>query len=283
VNELKEILNQNWIGTLIGIIGIGIGLIIAYVFKSRPRLAAQTNTFTLVGPNAVLPPEIEFLFRGVKVSNVAMSRIAIWNVGNTTIKGDQIVSSDPLRIITSEKSNILETTVQRCTRPVNGACCALREGTTNEAECRFDYFDPGDGVLIQLIHTGSDDVKVSGTLRGIPKGVLISSVPKKKPTPEFQRQITPTGLRLLAVLFLCFSIALFVAAGTGHIDPPSSWPIVVLFGILIVVFSIGMFFSSRVLPPSQLSTQITSNEPPKKVWSYFASYKVRIPISKESK
>jgi len=130
VNEFKEILNESWIGTVIGIVGIVIGVILAYSFKPRSRLAAQTNTLGLLGPNAVLPTEIEFLFRGTKVSNVAMSRIAIWNIGNTTIKGDQIVGGDPLRIVTSEGSSVLETTIRHCTRQVNGVSCALRQGTS---------------------------------------------------------------------------------------------------------------------------------------------------------
>jgi hypothetical protein len=282
MNELKEILNQNWIGTLIGIVGIVIGVILAYSFKPRSRLAAQTNTLGLLGPNAVLPTEIEFLFRGAKVSNVAMSRIAIWNIGNTTIKGDQMVSSDPLRIVTSKGSSILEVTIRHCTRQVNGVSCVLREGTTNDVECRFDYLDPGDGALIQLIHTGSDDVTVLGTLRGVPKGVLISSVPKKKPEkPEIRGQVTPLAARLIALVVFCFSIVIFIVAATGDVKPPSDLPFVVLFGIAVFVLAIGLFFGSRVLPPSQLSTQITSNEPPKKAWHYFTTYEFQTRTEKE--
>ena len=145
MDEIIKFLNQNWIGTLIGIGGIFIG-ILGYWARPRSRLAAQTNTLQLVGPNAVLPSQIEFLFRGDKVPNVTMSKIAIWNSGNTTVKGDQIVSSDPLRIVTSTGSNILEAIIENRTRQVNDFSCVVRRSATNEVECRERIAHSAAGV-----------------------------------------------------------------------------------------------------------------------------------------
>jgi hypothetical protein len=270
VNELKELLNQNWIGTLIGIAGIVIGVILWFSSRTRSRLAAQTNTLELVGPNAVLPTEIEFLFRGAKVSNVAMSRIAIWNIGNTTIKGDQIVGSDPVRIVTSEGSSILETTIRQCTRQVNGVSCVLRQGTTNEVEYRFDYLDPGDGALIQLIHTGSDIVKVLGTLRGVPKGILVGSVPK--PKRQGERQLSAFGIKVMGVAFVCLGLALVALAIIGVAPSGKSSLPLAPIGALVILSGLGIFFTVRYMPPGRLSTQMTTNEPKKSVWQMEAKY-----------
>lgn len=154
------------IGIAIGVIGIIISVVVAFLVKPRPRLATQINTLELVGPNAVLPDEIQFLFRGDPVPKVTMSRIAIWNVGNRTIQKAQVVEKDPLRITISEGSNILEPKVLKRTRDVNGVDCVVKD-KPNEAEFTFDYLDPKDGALVQLIHTGDDKVSVVGTLRGI--------------------------------------------------------------------------------------------------------------------
>lgn len=180
MEHIKDILNPNWIGVIIGLIGIIVGVILAFSFRPRPRLATQVTTLQLVqGPDSVLRNQIEFLFRGEKVPKVTMSRVAIWNCGNRLIRGDQIVSSDPLRIVTSEGSNILEVTVFTRTREVNDISCVLRQDKSNEAECRFDYLDSGDAV-IQLIHTGDDKVMVTGTLRGIPKQIMVVGVSKNE-------------------------------------------------------------------------------------------------------
>jgi len=142
----------------------------------------------------------------------------------------------------------------------------------NEIEFQFDYLDPADGALIQVIHTGSDDVKILGTLRGVPKGVLIGSVPKQKSKkPEIQRQLTPIAARLIALIFLCLSIGIFISTAMGNTEPFNEQLLVVLLGVGAFVTALGFFFGSRVLPPSQLSTQMTSNEPPKKAWRYIAS------------
>src|SRR5262245_6738960 len=98
MTQVMEFFNQNWIGAVIGLVGIFIGIIgtvlVGYVFSPRSRLAARINTLQIVGPNAALPEELEFVYKGVKVPKVTLSRIAIWNIGNTTLRGDQIVSTD---------------------------------------------------------------------------------------------------------------------------------------------------------------------------------------------
>jgi hypothetical protein len=193
-----------------------------------------------------------------------MSRIAIWNIGNTTIKGDQIVNSDPLRIVTSDGSSVLEATIRNRTRQVNDVSCLLRRGTSNEVECRFDYFDPTDGALIQLIHTGSDEIKVLGTLRGIPKGVLMRSVPQQK--VQAQRQLSPSTHRLIALVFIVLGICFFIAAVSGKVRPPSDSTPVAMFSVGLMVVGLIFLLSIRSLPPSQLSTQMTSNEPKKSSW-----------------
>jgi hypothetical protein len=267
VNEIKEILNQNWIATAIGVVGavVGvIGVILAYSFKSKSRLAAQTNTLELIGRNAILPNGIEFLFRGNKVPKVTLSRVAIWNIGNTTIEGKQIVTSDPLRIVISQGSDVLEATVRSRTREVNHVSCTSRPGAANEVECRFDYLDPGDGALIQLIHTGNDIVKVLGTLRGVPKGILMGSAPKRKPQNEYQ--MSTFGVKVIGLGFVGLGLALTVLITVGAVAP--SAPFWTVAGVCLPTICCGLliFFAVRYMPPTLLSTQMTSNEPKKRFW-----------------
>ena len=168
MDNLKELLSKAWLSGLFGLFGglIGVvGIVLFVATRSRSRIAAQINSLELVGGNSVLPDEIEFLFRGTKVPKVTLSRIAVWNSGNQTLTGDQIVDGDPLRIVTSEGSEILEASILKRTRQVNEFSCVRVNDVPNGAFCRFDYLDPQDGALIQIIHTGTDKVQVVGTLR----------------------------------------------------------------------------------------------------------------------
>ena len=105
--DFKDVISQNWVTIVTGFAGIVIGIFAAYSFRPRSRLATQTNSLEVLGRRPVLPAEISFVFRGQQVPSVTLSRIALWNVGNTTLKGDQIVAADPLRIVTSTGSNCL--------------------------------------------------------------------------------------------------------------------------------------------------------------------------------
>lgn len=144
MTQIFDTLNQN--GAVIGLAGIFIGILatvlVAYIFSSSARQAAQVNSPQIVGHNALMPPELEFVYRGTRVPKVTLSRVAIWNIGNMTSRGDQIFSVDPLRIATSDTSQVLEITILNRTRNVNGFSCGpgSRE---NEINCSFDYLDPG--------------------------------------------------------------------------------------------------------------------------------------------
>ncbi len=258
LDDIKHILNQNWIGTMVGFVGIVVGLIVAYSFKARSRIATQINTLQIVGHNSVLPKDIEFLFRGNKVPNVTMSRIAIWNMGNTIIKGDQIVDSDPLRIITSDDSTILDVQILARTRQVNAFVCIAEQQKCNEVECRFDYLDPDDGALIQLIHTGNDKVEVRGTLRGIPKGVSVVGNPYKDTEPQ-QPKLSPRSSKILALVFIAGGVLLTIYAKVASPSHPEIGSGVLFASLTLMLVGIIIYWAMGRMPPGQLTTQITSN------------------------
>ncbi len=266
MDGIREILNQGWIGTVIGFFGIVIGVILAYFFRPRARIAAQINTLQLLGRNSVLPTDIEFLFRGNNVPNVTMSRIAIWNKGNTTIRGDQIVGSDPLCIITSDESTILDTIILTRTRQVNAFACIAQQQKRNQVECRFDYLEPDDGALIQLIHTGNDKVEIKGSLRGIPKGVSVVGNPYKEKQQE-QTRLSPRGSRRLALVFIVSGMLLIGYGTVVPLSNPEKGSEILDVGLALMLVGLIIFGAMRRMPPAQLSTEITSNESKRSFWS----------------
>jgi hypothetical protein len=266
MEALKDLfLNHNWTDALIGLIGGGIiSLILAYLFTSRPRLSAQINTLELVGPNAVFPNELEFLFRGKKVPKVSLSLIAIWNDGNVTINGNLIVSSDPLRILV-HSGTVLDTKVLRSSREVNGFSCALCSGhADNVIQCKFDYLDVKDGALIQVIHTGDDKVEVVGTLREIPKGVQQISNPYQDKSNK--HKLTVRDAKLVSLLLTTLGIACWLGVIAGKVDPPKDWPPFVFIGSMFTIVGIVIYLGVRRMPPDKLSTQMASNETKRPPW-----------------
>ena len=256
--DTSGIVNPTSIGTAVGIvIGVLSTIAVGYAFKNRPGMAAKTNSLELVGPNAVLPTEISFLFRGVEVPKVTLTKVAIWNSGNTTLSAADIVGADPLRIVLSAGSRVLEAALLVRTRDVNALTLNTRRHIDNELECRFDYLDPGDGAVIQLIHTGTTNVHVVGTLRGVRTGVRMTTTPraeKAQPQPEPSRAVS----RGIAIGSFALGLTFPVLKAAGLLK--DRWPMVlVLVGLTALLGALGLL-ASRYMPPGKLGIHIGSDD-----------------------
>lgn len=246
-----------WLSLAIGVVGVGATVFLAFYVRQRPRIATQISTLQLLGQHAVLPKDIAFLFRGRTVPSVALSRVALWNIGNTTIRGDQIVSADPFRLVASAGSEILDAVVLKYTRQVNDVTCVVRQAGGNEVECRFDFLDPGDGALLQLIHTGNDQVSAKGVLRGVPKGVLVVADPYKA-MPQQQATISPQPSKLTGSLFLVMGLLIGGVTLAGRLPSGADLQILRVLGGLLVVAGLVAFWSTSRRPPALLNTRLTT-------------------------
>lgn len=168
-----DIANHDWVGWAIGLIAVI--LAVFFYVKSRVvhRLAYQFEGRHLVGgEKAVLPDEVAVSYRGSIVPRLSASDLVIWNAGNQTLRGTDIVEKDPVRVIFSPESRILRAQVATATRAVNMFAIRLNPEHPNEALCEFDYLDPGDGVRLEILHTDEERYPtVKGTIRGLPEGM----------------------------------------------------------------------------------------------------------------
>lgn len=173
---VRDLLNQNWLGVLIGIAGIVIGVVTAYVFYRKSKLTARIATKQLFVPifddSSLLPSDLKLIFRGKEIQNLSLCMVAIWNSGNTTIDGDRITTIDPLRIVTPRGSQILDVEILKFTDKVNTFMLSSRGSDyPNEVRCAFDFLEPNDGVTIKILYNGGGKPAVIGTIKGMPEGI----------------------------------------------------------------------------------------------------------------
>lgn len=185
---------ETWAGIVLGIAG----LIAAYVFYRR-SLVKQTLAFVaesiqITGRNSNFPSELKIFYGDKEVENVTQSKIIIWNAGNSTIDGERIVNNDPLRLATSEGSEILAAEIIKTTREVNAFSIKSRDNHSNELILIFDFLDRNDGALINLTHTGKRSVDVKGTIKGMPDGVTSFGHIPSPPDKRFVFQMAATTL-----------------------------------------------------------------------------------------
>lgn len=152
---------------------IASALAIFLYYKSIPRakLRFHKKEVSLIGNKASsLHEDLTIFFNDQKVPRVTVTQIVLWNKGNTTIDGSQIVETDALRVCLKTPDRLLKTTVLRETRSQNGLRVSSIDST--QALIEFSFLDPNDGFTIEIAHTGRPgDIDLQGTIKGMPSGL----------------------------------------------------------------------------------------------------------------
>ena len=87
MHDLISFLNQGWVGTAIGILG----LVLAIFFYVRSRIsgtiAYQSQDVSIVGgDDSSIPTEVEVLYRTTPIPKLTSSTVWIWNAGKKLLK-----------------------------------------------------------------------------------------------------------------------------------------------------------------------------------------------------
>lgn len=160
-----------WLTTLVGVLAT---LFFYLRGRNQKRLAHQIQDIWLIGgggPENVLPDEVKVTVAGVDVPRLSKATVVLWNAGNLTIARDDIVESDPLRLEVGDGAQIIDARIVQATRPVIEFQLAASEDPRVRL-CVFNFLDQGDGVVVDLLHTGVGRITVKGTVKGMPKGLL---------------------------------------------------------------------------------------------------------------
>ncbi|MBN8236847.1 hypothetical protein JF544_16435 [Halobacillus kuroshimensis] len=178
-------LNQGWIGVLIGLIGIVIGIYSHRKATMGARLNYNIKSSEIIGANNDVSDEIEIYYRGVSVPRVIKSYIVLWNSGNKTVDKKEVVPGDPLKILFQQESKIMNYNILKQTNPVNNVQLNNNKTNGNEIDIDFEYLDPKDGFLVEVLHT-DDEVypSVVGSVKGMTQGINYVG-PKKSKNSAF--------------------------------------------------------------------------------------------------
>lgn len=172
VSSSFNFVNASWFSLLIGVAGTTLGATLSFVlyrFALRDaRPVYKSKSFCVVGDEPTMPAGVAISFNGEHVAQITKSILLFWNAGRGTVTGAEIVSRDCLRAEIDGK--VLTAKVIARTRDINSFNARLIPSLPSGVLLEFDFLDAGDGVAIELLHTGSSRPHVLGTIRGIPSG-----------------------------------------------------------------------------------------------------------------
>lgn len=167
--DLVQFLSSGLVGTTIGIAGIIIALSLYWRSQIGGVIAYQRDGDIIVGDTDEPFDPIEISFEKRQVPRVSGSEVIIWNRGKRTIRGNDIVTEDPLRIEFPADTRALRVSLIKTSRDVNKFVAGLNSDAPHIVNIHFDYLDPGDGAYIRVLHTGSDYLApIKGTIRAVP-------------------------------------------------------------------------------------------------------------------
>jgi hypothetical protein len=147
----------------------------------------------------------------------------------------------------------------------------IDDNSQNRVILNFDYLDPQDGAVVELLHTDSvRDPFVKGTIRGVPKGMLdrgSRSIPRgtlRIPNiTKFTRGLT-IGFVLVGLMCIAFALGAsdrLLRLADNREEPMFAIRLVLLVTGVIYTALGGLFlFSFRRRYPKQL--RYTDDIPP---------------------
>lgn len=210
--------------------------------KSRKRfsVSCKTNEIIVAGKSSI--DKLDIRYDGQNISNLSSSNFYIWNSGNTVINPSDMVLSRPLCIKNTGTAKILNAEILKCSEETNSFY--LNKVTDEIVEINFEYVDHGEGLLLQILHTGaSNDLELDCKIKG-GKGIVDRSPIKRKNAEHKSQIIMDTmGSMLPAIMsFGTFLLSIKLTMFIKTLIELASWIEGFLTLIIMVIgFAVGLY------------------------------------------
>ena len=257
MQEFIRFMNQGWVGTIVGTASLTLALLLYWRSRISGIIAFQSHDVSMIGSdNAVFPSEVEVRYRETPVPRLTSSTIWMWNAGKKTVDGEDIVEHDPLRLRFG--GEVLNVRIIKVTREVLQIKADKSKDASEEGRrtvyCGFGFLDPGDGGVLEVLHTGSAEApKCIGTIKKLPKG--IQNFRFATPYFHFATPYKPArGCSWFAAIVMSI-LGLVILRGLFSADPPvpdvAYW-IAALFGLFLLLEALVAIWRLRRQAPASL-------------------------------
>lgn len=161
--------------------------------KKKKEFSYFSNSYKIIQKGKSSIPQLQLTYENRNIEDLSITKYAIWNSGNEVINTNDIVSERPLKITASSGAVILNTKVIVESEETNKFI--IDEQQENSSTINFDYVDPRDGIVIQIIHTG-ENLEFDGKIKG---GKKFKNLNKKGNSKKISRK----AARKIMTILLC--------------------------------------------------------------------------------
>jgi len=267
--SLKDFIAAN--PELINLVSIALGiagvLLAVYFYKqSKPirQLSFACRTFRIISDKCQRVPGLGVAYEGKDIPSLSITKLAVWNAGTEALRAQDIPSSDPLVIaVRGSKVHLLKVAVIEVTHTANAASVQFSVNDGNEpAKLTFEYLNPGDGLLVDVVHTGTgtDDIELRGSLVGAlinkaasdPETMTTAAGPHAA-TTIVSVQSGREHEKFFGYACLAMSVCAAIATGVGAYFDFHDWRTFPFFSIgLFALGLLALAHAARAYPPSTI-------------------------------
>ena len=138
--------------SLFGVVG-GIVTIISFVdTTSAKRVSYTIISHPIIRRSNNNISKLKIFYDNNQISDLTMSKVVIWNSGKHAIKNEDIPKNSPLQINISSNARVLNYEISGMVNKANGY---VIEDDCQKFIIRFDYIGSKEGIIIDLLHTGT--------------------------------------------------------------------------------------------------------------------------------
>ncbi|MGK7896698.1 MAG: hypothetical protein AB4372_24540 [Xenococcus sp. (in: cyanobacteria)] len=248
ITEIVDSLSDNNYFLVIASIASIIGLILFFFNKQR-RPFYIVKSFNLIKDSSSTIENFDIKYKTedvngitnvVEIESLTISKILFWNGGRETINKSDIVDSAPVTIASKNpKSKILKSNIIKNSISNEHTNISVDRKTNN---ILFDFLESGNGVVIEVLHTGSCSDNLS--LEGYVKNSQFSGKIKRKDMLCMHEFFTINHLcfRFFLMLFVWILIVNFLSLDTTNTTDPA-------IEFLVVLLNMFFLISFLVWPP----------------------------------
>jgi len=176
---MLEFLKEPMVGSILGIAGIIIGVMLSIFFYFKSKIVANPK-FTIDNINLIdvqsglIALDVVMKYKDNQISTLNKTTVRFWNSGKKTIDKNDLVPE--YMTIDFNKNNPSTTHFISCTvsnKRRDAIQVDLVVSENNNIDFNFNYLDYKDYFEIEILHTGKIiPTKIIGNIKGVPKGLI---------------------------------------------------------------------------------------------------------------
>lgn len=188
-----------------------------YTNKERREISYTKKTNVLVRSRKSQFEKLLITYDTREIENLCISTFTLWNSGNRTISSQDIVKTKEISICLANNAKILDVEIIKVVETTNQF--RIEKIDDSMVKIIFDYIDKKEGLVFQVMHTGSEedlliDCKIKGgkPIKKINNDTLPKAMIKAMNSKTIERIMLPfiiIFMTMCVVMAILFTVAIF--------------------------------------------------------------------------